>query len=341
MPNEFIQLLSKADAWLCEGRQVAIVSVVKTWGSSPRPAGSLMVVAEDGDFVGSVSGGCIEGAVLEQAQRTAADGLPRFQFFAVGNDRAWEVGLSCGGSLEVLIEQAQKPMLDEIRQALLARQSRVYVTEIRHLYPFSVKCLVSSPQDERVPLEAVEAVRLALLHGQPLTVWFEERKRFFVQPFVPSARLLVFGAVHIAQSLCKMAAMCGYEVTLIDPRTAFATPQRFPEQTLCTDWPTQAFLSHPVDEHTAVVTLTHDPKLDDPALEEALHKGAFYVGALGSRKTHEARLKRLSDRGFLPEVLARIAGPVGLPINARSPSEIAVAILAQLIEARWSMGGVL
>lgn len=327
MPHESASLIAQGLRWQKNGHQVALATVVKTWGSSPRPSGSLLVICDSGEFVGSVSGGCIEGAVITAAQKTLSDGVPQLMSFGVTQEMAWEVGLACGGRVEVFVERVDDRLLQTIADALENRTALVAVTQL----PSGERWLVDDAGSGHHPSEFADAVAGALAQDGGSELSLEDGRRFFFLSFVPSVRLLIFGAVHTAQPLCQMAATCGFDVTVIDPRGAFATAARFPGVTLVNEWLDQALTHVPVDRRTAVVTLTHDPKLDDPALVAALQSQAFYVGALGSGKTHAARLRRLAEHGFSPEQTARIHGPVGLRLGARSPAEIAVSILAQII----------
>ena len=317
--------LASALAWRGAGRGVALATVTSTWGSSPRPAGSLLVVNDRGAMVGSVSGGCIEASVVEAAQQVIADGAPQRLHFGVTDEMAWEVGLACGGEMDVFVERlapAAAPddpaWLVELQAERAAKRPVVASVDLRDGSRRILRADEAGDlaDDTREALRSDRAVRAS-----------DDR---FLQPFNPPLRILVVGAVHIAQPLCRMAAEVGYAVTVVDPRGAFATPERFPDVTLRRDWPDEALEALGIDTRTAVVTLTHDPKLDDPALAVALRSPAFYVGSLGSRRTQARRLERLAEQGLDADSLARIRGPVGLAIGARSPSEIAVSILAEI-----------
>jgi xanthine dehydrogenase accessory factor len=331
MPADAELILEQATSWRDQGLGVAVCTVVRTWGSSPRPAGSQLVVNERGEFSGSVSGGCIEGAVITAALGVLADPAhaPRLLDFGVTNDMAWEVGLACGGQVQVFVEAARPELVASLQEALRARRSVVLVTAL----PGGEQRLVYVDDAPEVEPRILDAARTAARRDQAAAIETAEGGALFVQPFCAPVRLVLIGAVHIAQPLAKMAALAGLEVTVVDPRTAFSTEARFPGVTLLPIWPGPALARLAPDRRTAIVTLTHDPKLDDPALEAALRSEAFYVGSLGSGKTHASRLSRLRGRGFSEAEVARIRGPVGLPIGARSPAEIAVSILAQVIEA--------
>lgn len=334
MPADAELILEQATSWRDQGLGVAVCTVVRTWGSSPRPAGSQLVVNERGEFLGSVSGGCIEGAVITAALGVLADPAhaPRLLDFGVTHDMAWEVGLACGGQVQVFVEAAKPEVVASLRAAISGRLTVVLVTDLQS----GVQRLVPGDGTQRdgaeLSTEVRDAVIAAARRDQAVTIDTPEGS-LFLAPFCAPVRLVLIGAVHIAQPLAKMAALAGLEVTVVDPRTAFSTEARFPGVTLMPIWPGPALAQLGVDRRTAIVTLTHDPKLDDPALEAALRSECFYVGSLGSGKTHVSRLNRLRGRGFSEADVLRIRGPVGLAIGARSPAEIAVSILAQVIEA--------
>jgi xanthine dehydrogenase accessory factor len=282
------EVLAQARSWLDAGRRVALATVIRTWGSSPRRVGSQLAVNDLGEMVGSVSGGCVEAAVVDEALTVLRGGPARVVPFHVTNERAWEVGLACGGALDVFVERAHPGVVASALDALATRGEAELV--------------------------------LDLGAGERCAVKLE----------IP-ARLVVVGAVHIAQALAPMAQLAGLEARVVDPRTAFATTERFPGVTLDRAWPEEALARARLDRRCAVVALTHDPKLDDPTVAAALRSEAFYVGALGSRKTQAALRARLAEQGFSEAQLARIHGPVGLAIGAETPGEIAASILAEVI----------
>jgi xanthine dehydrogenase accessory factor len=326
-PLEGTALLATAAAWRRTGRQVMLATVVNTWGSAPRPVGSMLAVDDGGHMLGSVSGGCVEAAVVSEAMDAIKDGKPRLLAFGVSDEQAWDVGLACGGQIRVLLQHLDDELLDIIERVR---------TSLDAHRPFTLALRLSDGARRGVEpgagsvltQAAAEAVRAD--RGQTLE-W--EGSEWFVQIFTPPLRLLVVGAVHIAQLLAPMAGLAGYGVTVIDPRRAFATEARFPGTELVHHWPDKAMAELTPDIRTAVVTLTHDAKLDDPAIAAALRSDAFYIGALGSRRTHAKRLERLTAEGFSPAQLDRVCGPAGLDIGARSPGEIAVSVLAQMTQA--------
>lgn len=325
------EILRTAGEWLDAGRGVALATVVRTWGSSPRPVGSHLVADIDGHFIGSVSGGCIEGAVIQEARAALADGRVRLLNFGINDERAWEVGLTCGGCVQVLV-QPLPALIHSVIGALAARRPAATVTRLSD--GGMGFWLDGEWQDGGGFLGGAEAeIKDALLAHRSGPLSSDEG--LFLRVYSPAPRLLVVGAVHIAQALAPMAAQSGFDVTLIDPRRAFASEDRFPGIKLLQDWPDRAMEILCPDIMTAVVTLTHDPKLDDPALAAALHSQAFYVGALGSLRTHAKRLVRLREGDFDEDNLARIHAPVGLDLGGKMPAEIAVSILAEILHVKY------
>jgi xanthine dehydrogenase accessory factor len=319
--------LAAATAWMEERRKVALATVTRTWGSAPRPAGSQMAVREDGAFTGSVSGGCVEGSVIGEAQAALSDGKARNLKFGVSNEDAWAVGLACGGTIEIhvapVLAASQQAAIAELKRARDAKRAVVLATDLS-----TGESRIVYPDDGGADPLAADA-RLQARRDESGTAE-ADGKSWFLTLFNPPLDLAIIGAVHIAQPLARMGALADYAVRIIDPRTAFATVERFPGVTLSHQWPDEALASQPLTTRSAIVALTHDPKLDDPALTAALRSPAFYIGALGSRTTHARRLERLRAQGFTDAELARIHGPIGLDIGARSPAEIAVAILGQM-----------
>ena len=326
-------ILDAATRWRAEGRRVALATVVTTWGSSPRPVGSQLAADDAGAFVGSVSGGCVESAVIAEARAILKGAPARLLGFGVSDEQAWEVGLACGGKVEIFVQSlaSQDALLAALQRARTARRPALVAIDLAD----GRSALFADGED------AGDAALRASLGGDAARALAEERsrvverdgRRCFLHVFAPPRRLVLVGAVHIAQALIPMAVAAGYDVTVIDPRRAFAAESRFPGVTMRGEWPGAALAAFTPDRRSAVVTLTHDPKLDAPALAAALRSDAFYIGALGSRKTHAARLGRLREQGFGDAELARIHAPVGLPIGAVSPTEIAVSILAELTQA--------
>ncbi len=306
--------------WHREGRGAALASVVETWGSAPRPVGSLLAISGDGQIMGSVSGGCVEGAVVAEAMEALADGRPRLLTYGVSDETAFAVGLACGGTIRVLVDPVGQSLPDAMLADLVAaRAARRAVALLTHLESWDHR--MQGPEAS----EALAARFRADRSGVEEDGWFTAIHN-------PPLRMIVVGAVHIAQPLLTMARTCGYDPVLIDPRAAFGSDARFPGETILPDWPDEAVTALAPDARTAVVTLTHDPKLDDPAIRATLASPAFYLGCLGSTRTHAKRLDRLRAEGVPEAAIARIHAPVGLDIGAKSPAEIALSILAQITQ---------
>ena len=307
--------------WHLSGRGSALATVVETWGSAPRQPGSQLAISGQGQIMGSVSGGCVEGAVVTEALEAMADGVPRLLTFGVSDETAFSVGLACGGTIRVLVE----PIGDgDHRLPIATLRALVDARAARHAVGYAVDTTtwarqVLVPKDDA----AVDARFASDTSGM-------EADGRFVAIHNPPLRLIVVGAVHIAQPLLIMARACGYDPTLIDPRGTFGSADRFPGEVILEDWPDEAMAALAPDARTAVVTLTHDTKLDDPAILAALASPCFYLGCLGSTRTHAKRLDRLRAAGITEPALARIHAPVGLDIGAKTPAEIAVSVMAQI-----------
>ncbi|QDI75429.1 MULTISPECIES: XdhC family protein [Leisingera] len=301
--------------WHTSGAGAALATVVQTWGSAPRRTGAQLAVSGDGRIEGSVSGGCVEGAVVVEAQEALADGKHRLLEFGVSDADAFAVGLACGGTIKVLVEPIGAALpADLLAELVEARASRAPVAYEVNLTT-GARRLARGAYPDRMRMD-----RSGL----------EDDGETFVAVHNPPLRLVVVGAVHIAQALVPMARIAGYDPVIIDPRAAFASAERFPGEALMDDWPDEAVQKLGLDSRTALVLLTHDPKLDDPALQAALAADVFYIGALGSKKTHAARAARMQQAGFTEDQISRIHGPIGLDIGAAGPAEIAVSILAEI-----------
>lgn len=307
--------------WHRAGRGAALATVVETWGSAPRPAGSQLVISGTGDIMGSVSGGCVEGAVVLEAIEAIADGRPRLLTYGVSDNEAFAVGLACGGTIRVLVDPvAETGFAPDLLERLVdARAAGTPVGVVAKL----------DAADRALVMRGTDAAVDARLSSDRSGLEDDGR---FIAVHNPPLRLIVVGAVHIAQPLMTIARACGYAPVLIDPRESFGAAARFPGETILHDWPDDALASLAPDTRTAIVTLTHDPKLDDPAIIAALGLPVFYLGCLGSSRTHAKRLDRLRAAGVTDARIARIHAPVGLNIAAKSPAEIAVSIMAQITQ---------
>jgi xanthine dehydrogenase accessory factor len=337
-------ILPILEAWRSQGEQIAVATVIETWGSSPRPVGSKLAVTLSGLIEGSVSAGCVENAVIEEARASIQSGRPRLLRYGVSSEQALDVGLTCGGTIKVFVEPftAFAGIFDLVKARLDAREPACIVSVLdgppeslnRKLAVFADG---GTAGDLALPglQERLVGCAMDRLSGQPGgPVELEGIQLFIdVHPRVP--RLVIVGAVHIAEFLAPMATLAGYDVTLVDPRTAFATPERFPNvSAILTRWPDEALASLNLDEASFVAVLSHDPKLDDPALLAALPSRARYVGVLGSKRAHAQRLERLRKAGLPEHQLARLHAPIGLPLGGRSAVEIAISILAEVVQAR-------
>lgn len=331
-PSE--NILERALDWMEAGREIAFATVIAAQGSSPRPVGSQLLIDEDGNFEGSVSGGCIEGTVVAEGMEVIALGKPRRLLFGVAGDRAWDVGLACGGEVELFIEPlaGHRELLLKLNALRKARQAGCLVTNLTS----GEKTLITSGTEyQSMPPALCEEVQ-DVFASQNSSVCTLGDDCFFLQTCFPDPELVIIGAVHIAQPLTLMAQMAGYSVMIIDPRETFATRDRFPDVTLVNVWPDEALALRRLHPRSAVVALSHEPKLDDPALRVALQSHAFYIGALGSRKTHAQRIERLKDAGLSTDQIARLHAPVGLDIGARNAPEIAIAVMAEITQCRRS-----
>ena len=333
--------------WLQAGEPVVLATVVQTWGSAPRAAGGKMAVAAGDRLSGSVSGGCVEGAVAECAAQVLRDGRPQLLRFGVADETAWEVGLACGGTIEVFVQPLAPAMFEFVRAARENFQGAVRAIVVRSAAAglLGSELLLREDSAQAGTLGAVlDAAALiemqrALHSGKSKCVPIEsaagERIELFLDVLLPPATLIIIGGVHIAVPLCALAGTLGYRTVVVDPRRAFGSAERFPHvDQLLTAWPDAALATLGINTNTAIALLTHDPKLDDPGLLLALPSAAFYVGALGSPATNAKRRQRLLDAGLAPAVLDRLHAPIGLDLGGRSPEEIALAIMAQVVSTR-------
>jgi xanthine dehydrogenase accessory factor len=318
--------------WRSEGEAVALATVVRTWGSGPRGPGAKMALTRDAGISGSVSGGCVEAAVVEEGIEVLSTGTPKLLKFGVSDETAWNVGLTCGGSIEIFVEKLDDSLLQAFSAAMADRHAIARATVIRG-YGLGSTVLVREGQEPGTVLEAA-AVR-ALELGLCDVFTDEDGAEIFLDVEMPPPTLVMIGGVHIAIALTAMAKAVGYRTIVIDPRGVFGNEERFPHaDRLIPEWSDEGLEALGLDHSSAVATLTHDPKIDDPALMVALRSPAFFVGALGSKKTQEKRRKRLLDRGLTEAELSRLFAPVGLDIGSRSPEEIALSVLAQIVAVR-------
>nr|WP_297422230.1 XdhC/CoxI family protein [uncultured Actinotalea sp.] len=353
--------------WWSQGRPVGVATVVQTWHSAPRPTGATMLLGPDGEAVGSVSGGCVEGALYELAGEVVGTGVPVLQRYGVSDDDAGAVGLTCGGTLDVFVQRVDRASFPELPDV---------AASVDRGEPVAVATLVVHPDAARVGRRLVltvdggdvrtagglgtdrlddavrEDARGLLAAGRNGTVTYGpdgqrrgEGAHVFVETWAPAPRMIVFGAIDFAAALVRMGQFLGYRVTVCDARPVFATVARFPQaHEVVVDWPHRYLRGQVerglVDARTVIAVLTHDPKFDVPVLEAALRLDVAYVGAMGSRRTHEDRLERLRAAGVGEGELARLRSPIGLDLGARTPEETAVSIAAEIVALRWGGQGV-
>lgn len=325
---------------LAEGKKpFVLATVLKTWGSSPRKAGAHMVISEDGSFGGSVSGGCVESDVAQQAKAALASARSSIVQYGVTDEDAWTVGLSCGGKIEVHIQPFFASHSNEA-------DVRFWETVFHHIdrhFPAVIFYNISNDQLERTVLSSTSApddwrmkpMRKAIIERRHLKIEYDQQN-YFLEVLAPQSRLILFGASHIAADLVHFASQLNFYTVVIDPRGFFTagTSFRTPPDQLYQKWPADILPALNVDQFTYAVTLTHDPKIDDQALHFLLRSDVAYIGALGSRRTHEKRKLRLSEAGYTTDEIDRIHGPVGINIKAQTAREIALSIISQMVETK-------
>lgn len=326
-------ILAELSEWFDRDEPFALATVVRTWKSSPREPGASMAVSHSGEVLGSVSGGCVEGTLYDIAREVLDDGICRTETFRVTDDDAFGVGLTCGGTLEVFVRRVDRgsyPEFDRVAAAVGAGDPIAVITD--RSTP-SASHRVSTLAD-RVPGTEVDIAARELLAIGESTVHVvgSGENGTVVEIFAPRPRLYVFGAIDFAGALCRLGRFAGYHVTVIDARPVFATPARFPDADVVeVMWPHVFLDAAPVDSSTVIAVLTHDEKFDIPLLERALRSDAGYIGAMGSRSTHERRVALLREAGVTESEIARLHSPIGLDLAARTPEETAVSILAEIL----------
>jgi len=343
-------------AWWAAGTRFALGTVVGVSQSAPRGPGASMAVSATDEVVGSVSGGCVEGAVVETAQEVLASGVPRLQTYGYSDEDAFAVGLTCGGSISVLVTAVDPrtfPFLGDVLDAVVAGAPVAVATVVRGPAPLGATLAVWPDRvagtlgQEGLDVAVTADARGMLSQGQTGQRHYGpagERRRddvtVFVESAAPPPRMYVFGAIDFAASMVRMGKFLGYHVTVCDARPVFATPQRFPDaDAVVVDWPHRFLAGAGTDDRTVVCVLTHDPKFDVPLLEVALPSPAGYIGAMGSRRTHDDRLRRLREAGVPDAQLARLHSPIGLDLGARTAEETAVSIAAEIVQLRWGGTG--
>ncbi|MFL2651388.1 MAG: XdhC family protein [Anaerolineales bacterium] len=334
-------IILEIDSWISEGQDVVLATVVSTWGSAPRAVGAKMALTASGKMCGSVSGGCVEGAVVEAAKQMFNSGQSNLLEFGVTDDTAWDVGLACGGTISVFVQLLNKDIFRAIRASDNERLAILTVIGgSKKLLGRQV--VVSETGDQTGSInsnldhDALSVARYSLEQGASKITKLQDSIELFVEVVSAPLTLILIGGVHIAIPLSEMAKMIGYRTIVIDPRRSFGSKDRFPYvDLLLHSWPDSALSELDLNSSTAVAVLTHDPKIDDLALVKALPSQAFYVGALGSQTTNALRLKRLLEAGLKQQDIDRLFAPIGLDIGGRSPQEIALAIMAEMTSIQY------
>jgi len=323
--------------WLDSGEpHIVLATVIRTFSSAPRGVGSKMAIRGDGTIAGSISGGCVEAAVIEEGVRMAAHQPPRILHFDTADEKAWDIGLPCGGSIDVLIEHLDHPHFRFLRERLRENERAVAVTVIQGPGELLGQKIAFGRRGE--PFGAADStlferlIRAARPLTSSATVDLGEGLEAFVDVMPPATTMVIVGGVHVGLALARLARIVGYRTVVIDPRKTFGNAERFPDVDLLLQvWPDEAYRMIELTPETAVAVLTHDPKLDDPALVGALRSAAFYVGAMGSARSQEQRRIRLQRLGLTQAEIARIHGPIGLDIAAATPEEIGLSILSEVV----------
>jgi xanthine dehydrogenase accessory factor len=350
-------ILDQITKWWDSGETFGLATVVNTFRSAPRDPGAALAVSGGGEVVGSVSGGCVEGAVYELAQEVCESGQPVLQTYGISDDTAFDVGLTCGGIIELFVEPVSRERFPGLGDVAAA---------IRDEVPVAVATVIAGPgvvgarrviragaatgtlgAGDRLDEAVDDDARGMLAQGLTGVRHYGEHGErrlddlsVFVQSFAPPPRMLVFGAIDFAAAVARAGKFLGYRVTVCDARPIFATNARFPDaDEVVVDWPHRYLAKTPIDPRTVICVLTHDPKFDVPLLEVALRTPAGYIGAMGSRRTHDDRLARLREAGLTEDELARLRSPIGLDLGARTPEETAVSVAAELIQLRWGGSG--
>ncbi|MET9381671.1 XdhC/CoxI family protein [Streptomyces sp. NPDC002928] len=349
-------ILPVLNGWYTAGAPFGLATVVAVSRSAPRDPGAAMAVGPDDEIVGSVSGGCVESAVFELAQEVVASGKARLETFGYSDEDAFAVGLTCGGEITVLVRpvsRALDPAFGEVAESVAAGRPVTVATvtdgpaprgATLAVWPDRVSGTLGRPGlDVAITADARGELALGatgVRHYGPRGERREDAVSVFLHSFAPPPRMLVFGAIDYAAAVARIGDFLGYRVTVCDARPAFATPRRFPAGVeVVVDWPHRYLRGTDTDERTAICVLTHDPKFDVPLLEEALRRPAAYIGAMGSRRTHDDRMKRLVEAGLTERELSRLRSPVGLDLGARTPEEVAVSVAAEIVAVRWGGSG--
>ncbi|MFD7478219.1 XdhC family protein [Streptomyces sp. NPDC059837] len=350
------EILPALDRWYAAGSPFGLATVVAVSRSAPRDPGAAMAVGPGDEVVGSVSGGCVEGAVFELAQEVVSSGEARLETFGYSDEDAFAVGLTCGGEITLLIRRvspAEDPSFAAVADSVATGRPVTVATVIEGPAPLGATLAVwpdevaGSLGPTGLDVAVTADARGELAQGATIRRHYgphgerrEDAVTVFLHSFAPPPRMLVFGAIDYAAAVARIGDFLGYRVTVCDARPVFATAKRFPAGVeVVVDWPHRYLRGTTTDARTVICVLTHDPKFDVPLLEEALRRPAAYIGAMGSRRTHDDRRKRLIDAGLSEGELSRLRSPVGLDLGARTPEEVAVSVAAEIVALRWGGSG--
>lgn len=337
-------IVSLAEGWLALGERVAIATVVRVIGTAPQPAGARMIASTAGRMAGSVSGGCVETVVYGEMQAVLAGGAPRVLRFGITEEMIWEVGLACGGTIDVLVQELDPALVGALAREMEAERAAALAAVVAgpggagETLLAGEGGLLFGPQDPAI----LAALRLQMERRRPRGTLeaLEDGREVYLEAFLPRPALYIVGGVHVAVPLARFARELGFRVVVADPRAKFANRDRFPEaDEVLVEWPDEALAHLPAGRDTYIVLLTHDPKIDEPALSAALRTDAAYVGAIGSRKTHAGRAARMAKWGISAEQLAQVHAPIGLDLGGRTPEETALSIIAEVIAVKNGRSG--
>jgi len=346
-----IDLLPQIEDWFAQGEEIAVATVIRVVGSAPRPAGARMIVSSEGRMAGSVSGGCVETTVYEEMMDVLAGGPPRKLHFGITDDMIWDVGLACGGTIDVLVHKLDPALVTALRDHVERGEPVALATVVTGESESGTSTLVTqqglatefhvarrTQHDSQVTQIAQEMLAVRAESGAVHEI--APGVEVYIEPFLPPLVLVIVGGVHVAIPLTRFAKQLGFSVVVVDPRAKFANRERFPEaDEVLVEWPDEAFTHLDVDKATYVVLLTHDPKIDEPTLAAALRTEAAYIGAIGSRSTHAARFERMRKWGVTPDELQRVYAPIGLDLGGHSPAETALSIIAELVAVKNGRSG--
>lgn len=334
-------ILADVEKWIDTGEIIALATVIQTWGSAPRKVGSHMAFTISGEITGSVSGGCVENAVIEAGYEVLKTNQPKLLHFGVADETAWEVGLACGGSIDIFVNTLNSENFQHIKSIYQNESPAIQVTVIAGSDKFLGKEIIITEDKQAFgsignewDKKVLNLVMESLSQNTSRRVDLNEDIQVFVSLIQPSPTLVIIGGVHIAKALVSLAKTLGYQTILIDPRKAWGNAERFPNvDMIIQSWIDEAFEKINLNSSTAIAVLTHDPKIDDPAIKIALNSSAFYVGALGSKTTNAKRNQRLLSDGVSESQINKIHAPIGLDIGAQNPEEIALAIMSEVVKS--------